>query len=112
MDEQAAERDFPWGDDDLMAQLHLEARLHHWQVYRVREAKIVRGVEVPAGHYYAVHWRVSEPPEVAGDLAELERAVKARNIPERSVMRELLTPDEISHLEQSEGRWYLPGTPP
>lgn len=31
---------------------------------------------------------------------------------ERSIMRELLTPEEARHLEIAEGRWFLPGTPP
>lgn len=118
MDEQTShdELDIPWGDDDLRAQLQLEARLHHWQVYRVREARWVRGVEVPAGSYYAVHWRLSEPPVVAGDLDTLERAVTAGTagtVPERrSVMAELLTPEEARHLEVGEGRWLFPGPPP
>jgi len=31
---------------------------------------------------------------------------------ERSIMRELLTPEEVRHLEVAEGRWHLPGPPP
>jgi hypothetical protein len=109
VDEQTSQ-DIPWGDDDLRAQLQLEARLRHWQVYRVREARWVRGVEVPAGSYYAVHWRVAEPPVVAADLDTLEHAVTAAE--PRSIMAELLTPEEARHLEISEGRWHLPGPPP
>lgn len=30
----------------------------------------------------------------------------------RSIMREILSPEEVRHLEISEGRWFLPGTPP
>jgi hypothetical protein len=96
--------------DDVRAQLELEARIH-WQVYRARETRWVRGVEVPAGHYWAVHWRAEEPPAVAADLGALERAVVART-PQRSIMRELLTPDQVRHLEVGEGRYFLPGPPP
>lgn len=30
----------------------------------------------------------------------------------RSLMREILSPEEVRHLEVSEGRWFLPGSPP
>lgn len=31
---------------------------------------------------------------------------------DRSIMAEMLTPDEVRRLEASEGRWLLPGPPP
>jgi hypothetical protein len=31
---------------------------------------------------------------------------------DRSVMAELLGPEETRHLEIAEGRWFLPGPPP
>lgn len=96
--------------DDLRAQLALEARIH-WQVYRAREPRRIGGVEVPAGHYWAAHWDLSEPPAVAATLDDLEREV-VRRTPQRSIMRELLSADEIKHLEVSEGRFFLPGPPP
>lgn len=108
--------------DDLRDQLALEARLSGWQINRTREARWIaaagdmdRRVEVPAGWYWAAHWHPYEPPVVAADLDALEREVAKRNPPaqpRRSIMRELLTPDEIKHLEVSEGRWFLPGPPP
>jgi hypothetical protein len=105
--------DAEWSDDDLRAQLRLESRLRGWQVYRVRQARWVRGVKVPAGSYYAVHWRLAEPPVVAGDLVALEAAVNALTEPgRRSIMTEVLPPDQVRQLQVSEGRWFLPGTPP
>ncbi|MFI5494614.1 hypothetical protein [Actinoplanes sp. NPDC051859] len=32
--------------------------------------------------------------------------------PERSIMAELLTDDQVRMLRDSNGRWSLPGTPP
>lgn len=107
---------------DLMAQFALEARLPgFWQVYRARESMTWKGgLTIPAGSYYAAHWRLDQPPVVAATLEELERAVIARmpDMPpdpprreHRSVMRELLAPDDEG-LEVSEGRFFLPGPPP
>lgn len=114
--------DAEWAD--VRAQLELEDRLPGWWgVHRVRRQRWIRDVEVPAGSYYAVSVRLSEPPVVAETLEELEWAVVARVLaaepcePERrSLIRELLAgslgPDEVSRLEVAPGRWYLPGTPP
>lgn len=44
-----------------------------------------------------------------------ENAIRMAEPPEheqRSIMAELLTPEEIRHLEIAEGRWFLPGPPP
>jgi hypothetical protein len=103
--------------DDLHAQLAVEGRLAGWQVYRAREPRCARGADIPAGSYWAAHWHPDEPLVIAADLAELERLVGERTppttpTPQRSVMRELLTPDQIRHLEVAEGRWYLPGPTP
>lgn len=50
--------------------------------------------------------------EVIGEHTYYWRSGHWRGPQERSVMAELLTPDEIRHLEISEGRWFLPGPPP
>lgn len=74
-----------------------------------------REVEVPAGWYWASHWHPDEPPAVAETLDELKRLVGERTPPEqprRSLMRELLPADDVERLEQSGGRFFLPGTPP
>lgn len=66
--------------DDLSAQLALENELGgEWQVYRA--ALLERWVRyrlVPKGHYWAAHWRLSEPPIVAADLEALAAGVRAR----------------------------------
>jgi hypothetical protein len=98
--------------DDLRAQLALEAKLSDWQVHRAHRAVWVHGVEVPAGSYWAEHWRLADPPAVAMTLDELECEVNARTTPGRSIMRELLTGDEIRRFEVGVGRFFLPGPPP
>jgi len=101
-----------YDQDDLRAQLALEGRLAGWQVYWAAERRWSRGVEVPAGHYWAAYWHIDEPLVVAADLVELERLVGERTPPERSVMRELLGHADADRFEIAPGRWYLPGTPP
>lgn len=103
-------------DEDLRAQVALEARLGgrrgFWQVYRARRDRQVNGLTVPAGHYYAVTWRLGEPPAVGASLDELERAVDARPVPQRSIMAELLGPEAARRHQIAPGWWYLPGRPP
>jgi hypothetical protein len=53
--------------------------------------------------------RDDEEPAAADDVEDVDPDLEP--VP-RSVMRELLTPDEIRHLEVAEGRWFLPGLPP
>jgi hypothetical protein len=99
--------------DDLRAQLALEDRLPgFWQVNRTRRDRQVNGTLVPADWYYAVTWRLDEPPAVGASLDELERAVHARPVPQRSVMAELLGPEQARRFQTGPGRWYLPGPPP
>ena len=67
--------------DDLRAQLELEAELGGWQVYRATvSTSWLDRVDIPAGHYYASHWLLSEPPIVAADLETLRTAVLARQV--------------------------------
>lgn len=103
--------------DDLDLQLALEGRLNGWQVYRARVRRWARGVEVPAGHYWACHWYPDEPAAVAADLDTLEAEIGKRTPPLTprecpSVMRALLTAAEAEELEVADGVWFLPGPPP
>jgi len=65
--------------DDLRAQLVLGAEMRDWQVYRTFLSKRwVRYHLVPKGHYWAVHFRLGEPPISAPDLEALAAGVRAR----------------------------------
>jgi len=56
----------------------------------------------------------AEDPEVEliGEWSWYWRSGHYSQRAERSIMAELLTPEEVRHLEVAEGRWYLPGPPP
>ena len=61
------------------------------------------------GMRFKTWMRANEQVEIIGDRPDPMQ-------PRRSIMREILegsgmSPDEIKHLEVSEGRWYLPGAP-
>lgn len=46
------------------------------------------------------------------DVDDLVPERKHVDGPERSVMEELLRPEEVERLQDGPGRWLLPGTPP
>jgi hypothetical protein len=60
-----------------------------------------------------MRWWEAGAPGNDQDLAELFRDEHLEQEPEeRSVMAEMLTPEEVSEYQIAPGRWYLPGTPP
>ena len=56
--------------------------------------------------------RADEQVELIGSEGWYWRSGHFSQRAERSVMAELLTPEEVRHLEVAEGRWHLPGPPP
>ena len=50
--------------------------------------------------------------ELIGDQEWYRRPAHFRQREERSVMAELLTPQEAKDLQFEPGRWFLPGNPP
>jgi hypothetical protein len=50
--------------------------------------------------------------ELIGDEEWQRRSGHFSQREERSVMAELLTPQEVKDLQIQHGRWFLPGTPP
>jgi hypothetical protein len=56
--------------------------------------------------------RADEQVEIIGPDGWYFRSGHWQQREERSVMAELLSEDEVRHLEIAEGRWFLPGTPP
>ena len=50
--------------------------------------------------------------EIVGDENGYWRSGHFSQRAERSIMAELLTPEEVRHLEVSEGRWHFPGPTP
>ena len=96
-------------DDELPAP---EVQVDHWQFYPATEDRVVRGVEIPAGSHYALHWRAGGPPVVAPTAEALMAALDELEQAQRSVMAEVLGAEITRLLQTSPGRWHLPGPPP
>jgi hypothetical protein len=62
----------------LAAQLAVGGRFPGWQVLHTTVDRWVRYVKVPGGSFYAVHYRLSEPPLMAADLDQLAGLVEHR----------------------------------
>lgn len=62
----------------LIAQLAVEARFPGWQILHTTCDRWVRYVSIPEGYFYAVHFRLSEPPLMAVDLDGLAALVERR----------------------------------
>jgi hypothetical protein len=68
------------GEAHFRAQLDVQRKFPGWTVsHYPNSGAMRRGTQIPAGHYCAVHWRLSEAPIVAPDLDSLTVAIKARN---------------------------------
>lgn len=66
-------------EDNGQAERAIERKFPGWTVSRYLGSGKPRGFEVPAGHYCAVHERLSEIPIVAPDLDTLSAAIQTRN---------------------------------
>lgn len=83
----------PWPE-----RLGVEARFLEWRVLYAYGDRWVRYAHVPAGRFYALHERLSEPPLMASDLEELTALVErrqrdldaAKSWAERSDLRSIL----------------------
>lgn len=65
------------------------------------------------GNLPRMRWWEAGTPGNDQDLAELLRDEHLEQEPEqRSVMAEMLTPEDVDRYQIAPGRWYLPGTPP
>jgi len=62
----------------LTAQLAVEARFPGWQIVHTTIERWVRYVEIPAGHFYAVHDRLGERPLIAAELDQLACLLEQR----------------------------------
>ena len=56
--------------------------------------------------------RADKQVELIGEWGWYWRSGHWKQRQPRSIMAELLTPEEVRHLEVAEGRWHLPGPPP
>lgn len=74
------------GEAEVRAQLVVQWQHPGWQVLRTDEPRWVRYVRIPAG-YYAVHFRLSEPPLVAATLQLLGELIDARETQRRNAER-------------------------
>ena len=74
------------GETDLRAQIALQEQHPGWQVLHTDRPRWVRYIRVPAG-YYAVHFRLSEPPLMAANLTLLAELILRRDQQRRNAER-------------------------
>jgi hypothetical protein len=73
---------------DVEARDALEVAFPGWSVHHTGAAgRQVRYVAVPAGHYYAVHRQLSEPPAYAVDLPGLAERIRVQDRRRRKAER-------------------------
>jgi hypothetical protein len=67
------------GEAHFRAQLAVQREFPGWTVSHYPHGATRDGIEIPAGHYCAVYWHLSEAPVVAPDLDALATAIRIRN---------------------------------
>lgn len=66
------------GEAAFRAQLAVQRDFPGWTVSHYPRGATQDGIEIPAGHYCAVYWHLSEAPAIAPDLDSLTAAIQAR----------------------------------